>query len=423
MPNATSGTASVVLETYNGTALTGSNTYWFTVTVPASVVPTVSLAVAAVKGFNGLYLQGVSKAQLTATAGGVQGSTITSYQISGGGYSGSASPYTTGELMTVGANIFTVVVTDSRGRQASASVSITVTAYSRPVISSASAARCTSDGTLSDTGTYIKIIASYSVANVSGNGVAAATVKYAKSGTTSWTNGGNVPNGGSGLVFGSGGIAANASYTVVLTVRDTVGQETTWQTSVSSELAVFEFRSDRAGIGRVAGAAKTLALPEDWTITGGAHQHELFDSLGHDTIVTGESVNFNAAPFLTAGVYRVAYQQAIHANSQNVPYRSGGRLYMQPMMGTIYSLNGAWQNMWQIYITTDPSIFIRTVKTRETSTIVFGAWNELCTKNSAYPVGAVYLSTSSTSPAALFGGTWASITPPANIPYAWKRTA
>lgn len=41
----------------------------------------------------------------------------------------------------------------------------------------------------------------------------------------------------------------------------------------------------------------------------------------------------------------------------------------------------------------------------------------------SYPIGAIYQSSVSTSPATLFGRTWASITPPAGISYAWKRTA
>jgi len=40
-----------------------------------------------------------------------------------------------------------------------------------------------------------------------------------------------------------------------------------------------------------------------------------------------------------------------------------------------------------------------------------------------YPIGAVYLAEESTSPGTLFGGTWASVTPPTGITYAWKRTA
>lgn len=39
-----------------------------------------------------------------------------------------------------------------------------------------------------------------------------------------------------------------------------------------------------------------------------------------------------------------------------------------------------------------------------------------------YPIGAVYLSSVNTSPAAALGGTWESVTPPSGM-YAWKRTA
>ena len=48
VPNATSGTASVRLETYNGGTKIGELVYSFSVTVPASVVPTVSLSLSGV---------------------------------------------------------------------------------------------------------------------------------------------------------------------------------------------------------------------------------------------------------------------------------------------------------------------------------------------------------------------------------------
>ena len=49
--------------------------------------------------------------------------------------------------------------------------------------------------------------------------------------------------------------------------------------------------------------------------------------------------------------------------------------------------------------------------------------DDVAVKLLPYPVGAVYLAEVSTSPGTLFGGTWASMTPPTGISYAWKRTA
>ena len=72
IPNATSGAATVMLETLDTSGVSlGSYSYGFTVTVPSSVVPTISSISASPVNDNsvisswGIYVYGKSKAKLT----------------------------------------------------------------------------------------------------------------------------------------------------------------------------------------------------------------------------------------------------------------------------------------------------------------------------------------------------------------------
>ena len=175
IPNATSGTCTITCTTYNGNTNIGSKTCTLSLSVPASVKPTISSLTASridgeVPSTWGLYVQTKSKVKLTINgAAGSYGSTIKSYSITGGGYSGSASTLTTGFLNISGTITFKATVTDSRGRvSAEASVSITVTAYSSPYFNSSLSQRCLSDGTLDDDGTYIHALVSFGYSNFSG---------------------------------------------------------------------------------------------------------------------------------------------------------------------------------------------------------------------------------------------------------------
>src|SRR5699024_10761578 len=117
----------------------------------------------------GLYVRTKSKVTAKITgAAGVYGSTIKSYSISGGGYSGTSSSLTTGFLNTAGTVTFTAKITDSRGRTATKTASITVVDYSPPILSSVKAFRCNEQGEEQDDGEYISLTAVFSGASVNG---------------------------------------------------------------------------------------------------------------------------------------------------------------------------------------------------------------------------------------------------------------
>lgn len=225
IPNSTSGTATVYLETISGTTVVGTVGYTFTITVPSAVIPSIgSLTATCVNGSVpaswGVYVQGKSKATVTITgATGIYGSTIASYTITGAGYSTSSSSLTTGFLLDSGNISFMGYVTDSRGRLASASISINVVAYSAPTYTNVAATRCLANGSENDEGTYLKLLAAFTYSSVDGYNSIVCSVRYrqgssgALSSATTLVN--NVPS-----VVGNGEILIDASYEAVFSLTD-----------------------------------------------------------------------------------------------------------------------------------------------------------------------------------------------------------
>ena len=191
IPNSTSGVGTIYVDTYSGTTKIGTSSSTLSLSVPTSVVPTIDTKKVeeTVAGLNtqfGNYVQNKSKIKATMTASGTHGSTIKSYKITANGETFNAESGTTSELKTSGTNRVNFEVTDSRGRQATSYIDISVTAYENPKILSVSASRANADGTLNDEGTYAKISFNASVAPVGNKNTKAFIVKYKKTGSTTW---------------------------------------------------------------------------------------------------------------------------------------------------------------------------------------------------------------------------------------------
>lgn len=230
-PNTDKVTIGAVIETYSGSTKIGeSGELTLTLTMPISVVPSfTSVTAAGVNLFNSLFLQNVSSAKLTINgASGIYGSTIKNYAIRGDtfSYSGTTSSFTTGVLVHTGSITFTATITDSRGRTASKTVTITVTPYSPPSIQ-LQAYRCNSSGVADDSsGTYIAVIVNFSYSAVTGNSITAKSLQI--DGTSKSTTFAS----GTKYVFGTYSISS--SHVVKASVTDAVGKTTGYiQTEVS----------------------------------------------------------------------------------------------------------------------------------------------------------------------------------------------
>lgn len=273
VPNATSGTATLTCTTYNGSTAIGSKSITVTLSVPSSVKPTItSLTAARVNGDVPssweIYVQTKSKATLTINgAAGSYGSTIKSYRISGGGFSGTSFSLTTGFLNTSGTISFSATVTDSRGRtSAAATVSISVVAYSLPSFSSYLTQRCNSSGEASDTGTYAKGTVKYSYAScLSKNAVTRATY-YKRANTSTWTNASKSFSSGTAFTFGGGNLSAEYTYDIKYTLTDAF-TTISIQDTVSTASVVMDFKSGGKGvaIGKVAETDNCFEVASGWS--------------------------------------------------------------------------------------------------------------------------------------------------------------
>ena len=283
IPNAVSGTCTITCDTYNGSTKIGSKTCTLTLTVPASVKPTMTSVTATrvdgdVPAAWAIYVQNKSKATVTINgAAGAYGSTISSYSISGGGYSSTASSFTTGLLAASGTITFTAKVTDSRGRVSDAkTVSISVVAYSAPSFSSYISQRATSAGVINDDGTYIRGLISFSYATCSSKNTITCATYYKKSSATSWTNANKSFSSGTAFTFGGGAISTESSYDVKYTITDAFTTITIID-MVSTASVLMDFKAGGKGIaiGKVSEKDKTLEIADSWELE--VHGKKLID--------------------------------------------------------------------------------------------------------------------------------------------------
>ena len=273
IPNAISGTCTITCTTYNGNTNIGSKTCTLTLSIPASVKPTISSLTASridgeVPSTWGIYVQTKSKVKLTINgAAGSYGSTIKSYSITGGGYSGSASTLTTGFLNNSGTITFKATVTDSRGRvSAEASVSITVTAYSPPYFNSSLSQRCLSNGALDDDGTYIHALVSFGYSTCGGKNTLKTSVQYKQVSAQQWTDAGVTFASNTAFTYGRGRSPRRPPMMCVH-LEDAFSTISV-QEIVSTAAVVMDFKNGGKGvaIGKVSESDNTFEVAENWDV-------------------------------------------------------------------------------------------------------------------------------------------------------------
>jgi len=276
IPSATSGTATVSVTTYSyGGQELGTDTYSFTITAPSSAVPTLSLAATrinnSVPSSWGIYVQGQSGVTITATAAGYQGSTISSYTISGGATgTQSSNVFTISTIYSSGTITYTVKVTDSRGRTATASTSISVVAYSAPAFSATDAFRCVAAGTASDTGTYISAKATGTFSSVSSKNSMTLKVQYALSTSGAYSTAVTLTNGTASII-GNGSIDINYSFKVKFTLSDQFNTiEKVLNVGTAAFTVFFRQGGNGVAIGKVSERANALEINPDWDIYHGS---------------------------------------------------------------------------------------------------------------------------------------------------------
>ena len=228
IPNATSGTAKVTVTTYSGSTKIGSAVSKnFTLTVPSTVVPTITSVTlaegtAGIAAQFGAYVQAKSKLSVKTVAAGALSSTIKTYKTVVQGVTFTGASIVSGIMMHSGTSNVTVTVTDSRGRTASTTRSITVVAYAPPKIISFQCFRANADGTENYNGTYLNAGVNFSISAVGNKNTKSHKLEYRQKGTSTWTalTSGSVYALNQAVISSSGILNVNNSYEVQLTVSD-----------------------------------------------------------------------------------------------------------------------------------------------------------------------------------------------------------
>ena len=223
----TSVSATFTLSTWTGSggSLVGSNTYTRTFTIPASVKPSVSIAVSDPTGYAtkyGAYVKGKSKIKVVTTPDltNAQGATIKTYSVSANGSTYTKADITTEVVASTGTLTISSTVKDSRSRTASASTTISAIAYSAPKFTSMAVKR-------SGDGNSLIVTFNSSVSSLNNKNTAVYTIQYKKTTETEYCDPitlsdytGNYAVSGGTYTFAAD---STSSYDVLLTVTDDFG--------------------------------------------------------------------------------------------------------------------------------------------------------------------------------------------------------
>lgn len=276
LPTTTSGTATAMLTTLvDGNAI-GTDSKSFTVNVASSVVPSIGTVTATKVNTNptvsswDIYLQSYSQVKITAnslTAG--TGATLSSVRFTGQNLdytksSPSSSENTTSNVITGNGSLtYTVKLTDSRGRTATKTVSISVTAYSPPTVTYMYGWRCDADGTPNwATGESLEAQVRFTYTAVGANTIT-NELSYKKTSDLLYTTAGTNIASDSVTIFSVNSAEITSTYDVKFVLTDSLGTTGTMIITISTVRGIaFGLKNDRARFG---GVTRQAGLEVDWT--------------------------------------------------------------------------------------------------------------------------------------------------------------
>lgn len=228
IPNSAKGSASIVVETYNGSTLIGSKSQTFDLHTPASMRPTINQVsmieidpMMSSNSSNTILIANVSKLELgILSANSVYGATIKSYSIIGPGINITTSSGVT-TVLPAGSSTYTFTVTDSRGRTTTETRTITAHTYIKPAISKMTAYRSDSNGTANDGGQHVVVSFQAEVQNTGSANINSG----------SWCADWRLPNGNWNNNWKTGTLS---SYNQIVNIPATGG----WDVTKSYEIRV-----------------------------------------------------------------------------------------------------------------------------------------------------------------------------------------
>ncbi len=446
IPNSTSGSGRIYVDTYSAGTLVGTKYTGFTAYCPSSIKPSCSVILTDIEDIDDIYgkpVKGLSKINVKVYDLEAYSSPITSHTITIDGHTYSGTEITTSFLEKSGSSVVSVTVTDKRGRTGTWTYTMTVLDYDAPIISKLSVGRCNEDGTANDQGGNCKVTFNATVSAMSNSNTAEYKLRYKKSLESVWSEYIFSYESPTYSVTAETYIFAadpESSYDVELVVEDRhyIG---TARTSVSTASTVFDLHHSGTGIcfGGVSERKNTLQNNFELLQCGNRY---CFSSPGTAGVAGSilmariEHTDENADSPIT-----FVFSRRLEATPMtvHVQFKSNSTTLDPDIKGITYegSNYGAFivksaTSTWDLYVS----------KVSQYDTITLQDWYTSATTSQRmkltfpgtlvsaipepfyratpamlrsildyiYPIGSIYLSYSHNDPSEMFGGSWARIT-------------
>ncbi|HEM3964252.1 TPA: hypothetical protein U1V47_002047 [Streptococcus suis] len=359
IPNATSGTGTLYVDTYSGNTKTGTQQINFTASVPANIKPTFSgvtltdangVARSLLSGNN--FLQIISNIQVNFNgASGSYSSTITGYkaEIVNRNLVTNSNGGTLGIMNFSGSATIRASVVDSRGRWSDTrDVTINVIEYFAPVLSfTAQRTRQTPN--------IIQIVRNAKIASITLSGsqknIMTLSFKVAPLGSTSytadngsasgsWTTQHTLSNSAANM---AGNYPANKSFTIIGTLSDKF-TSVEFSATVATESVVMSYDKDgRVGVGKIAENGPAGSLDVAGNIYAGGKQIQQYQL----TNVEGNTIyayNTDVNTHVNNGT------RWINPGCANSPFPSNyGWIETCRATTDIFQIAKSWFGGWKVY--------------------------------------------------------------------------
>jgi hypothetical protein len=347
------GDITFTLENYLSGVLQSSRTLTYPLNVPTSYVPTISSAPFALQNAAGdtigVYVQNRSQTVCTITASSVYGASIVEYRLTIGDvtYSSASNVITSGVLTQYGVLSGTVTVVDSRGQAATYknAAAATVYQYFAPMITAFSLLRCTSDGTASNVGTYIKYVLNVVFAPINNLNTKSGTLQFKVAGGSYGSAVAmSAISAYSATVSGviGAGTIGSAGYVVAASLQDKYST-TTVEAELASSKIWFDLHSSGEGMA-IGKPAETPSLFDVGLASKfcGAAQFDVAPTIASSQIATFLSGLGSSALRTAMGIQMGNVAFSVGASTAGVVHVSFPSSYLTAPMVFLTLVAGTW---------------------------------------------------------------------------------
>lgn len=312
-------------------------------------------------------------------------------------------------------------------------------AYVKPRITGLTVSRCTLDGTLSDEGTYAKVIFDWATDEA----VSSITIAHKSATDTTWTSTTPSASGTSGsvsTVIGSDALAVNKSYTVRVTVADSIDSNTA-SVILPSQFFTMDYNEGgtAAALGGEADVDNTFKNNFDLLQVGNRYVYQpiaFSGETGYTLLATVKVTALNANTPITFVLSKrgTMCSMTVHArfasSSSTLDPDLASFVYEGDNFGAFFCKTA--ESTWNLYVDnlagwSNPCVQDWYTSQSNAARIEVTFPSDQVTElpepwyratpaqlrsilDYIYPVGSIYMSYSHNDPASMFGGTWVRLT-------------